>query len=147
MPKSGPKELLAYHLQQLNKERKTMSTATSFDTEKLDDEALAAANARLASMPNLQVKPIEPTPTLHANHGHPNPPAAPAPAAKEPEPEARRQRMTVGRLAQKYQERITEITANLEKMESIVSSYQRKLEEEKCSLKVWQEALAEINAD
>jgi hypothetical protein len=140
MPKSGPKELQAYHQQVLERESKRMNTATSFDTEKLDDEALAEANKRLAAMP-------KPEPTLHANHGHPNPPAAPAPAAKEPEPEARRQRMTVGRLAQKYQERITEITANLEKMESIVSSYQRKLEEEKCSLKVWQEALAEINAD
>ena len=75
------------------------------------------------------------------------PPATPAAAPKNPNPppeSEKKQRMTVGKLAQKYQERIAEITDNIGKMESIVSAYQQKIMEEKCSLAVWQQALKEI---
>lgn len=55
--------------------------------------------------------------------------------------------MTVGKLAERYQERIAEITGNIEKMGAIVATYQKKLEEHKSALAVWQQALDEIKAD
>ena len=141
MPKSDWRNLQAYHQQILDKERKTMSTSTSFDTEKLDDEALAAANARVAAINRKQPQPYTQTTVIQP------PPEAPVPPPKEADPEPKRERMTVGKLAERYQKRIAENTENIAKMESIVVSYQQKIAEHKASLAVWQEALAEIKAD
>ena len=111
-----------------------MASAVSFDTEKLDEETLASRTANVQRI-------------LHPEAaGAATPPATPAssPAA---ESEPRRQRMTVGKLAERYQKRIAENTENIAKMESIVATYQQKIGEHKASLAVWQEALNEINAD
>ena len=112
-----------------------MASAVSFDTEKLDEETLASRTANVARIlhPETAQSPATPQPT----------PAA-SPAA---ESEPKRQRMTVGKLAERYQKRIAENTENIAKMESIVATYQQKIGEHKASLAVWQEALNEINAD
>ncbi len=116
--------------------------ATSFDTERFDEatvESAAARTARILAGDSPAPQPAA-QPTLHAPASHPSPPA---PA----DPEPKRQRMTVGKLAERYQERIAEITGNIEKMGAIVATYQKKLEEHKSALAVWQQALDEIKAD
>jgi hypothetical protein len=143
MPKSGPRELLAYHQQQLNKERNKMSTATSFDTERLDEEALAEANARLAKI-NGPTKDPDPKPITETQ---PAPAAAPKnPAAAEPSGE-KKQRMTVSKLADRYKDRVESLTAEIAKAESHIQVLQIGLQEMRSKLAVWQEALTEIGAD
>jgi hypothetical protein len=72
MPKSDWRNLQAYHQLQLQKERGLMSTATSFDTQALEQTSNSA--------PVMQ-------PTLSAPHGNPNPPA-PTRAPRKPRSDA-----------------------------------------------------------
>ncbi len=120
--------------------------ATSFDTERFDEATVESAAARTARIlaGDSPAPQSAAQPTLHAPAGHPSPPAPQAAPPADPEP--KRQRMTVGKLAERYQERIAEITGNIEKMGAIVATYQKKLEEHKSALAVWQQALDEIKA-
>lgn len=112
---------------------------TSFDTEQLDGETLAAANERVSRITG---NPSAAHPATH----NPNPPPAVAPAPPA-EPEPKRQRMTVGKLAEKYQERIEGLAAEIQAGEMSIQRQVKLLEERRSQLTVWQEALNEIKAD
>jgi hypothetical protein len=117
-----------------------MSTVTSFNTEKLDAEAVETANKRLQEM-GLNNPPATPPQTLHAPHGAS---VDPRPAAPEPE---KKTRITVGKLQQKFEAKLEEAKANITKIEGIINTYQSKLKEEQFKAAQWSEVLAEMNAD
>lgn len=133
MPKSGPRELAAYHQQILNKERKPMAS-TSFDTERMDPQAAETAAARVQRI--LATPPATAAPQQEA-------PATQPPAAEAP----KRTRTTVAKIVEKYQEREAEAVKNIAEIESIIASYQTKLNELKFKLTFWREAIAEIEGD
>jgi hypothetical protein len=151
MPKSGPTQLAAYHQQVLDEESKQMH-ATAFNTEELDEETVAAANERLAKMavPPIQLSGVNvPAPAPVQNVPEPPAPApatSPAPPA-DPEPKPTRTRMTVGKMAQKYQERIEVLTSEITAAEKDIVTLQASLDGMRFKLDVWKEALAEIGAD
>lgn len=132
MPINGPASLAAYHQRELDKERKPMATATSFDTEKMDPETAVVASARVASILNQQpATASSPTPISQSTDT-----AAP-----------KKTRTTVASLLKKYQEREKELDTDIMKNSVIIASYEKRGEEFKFKKSVLQELIAEINAD
>lgn len=133
--------------------------STRIDTGgKLDDETVAAANARLAAMPALHT-----TRTLNsaadtalaalpiAPHAQPDPltirdATEEYKAQQEPAPE-KRTRTTVGKLLQRYQERVAEYTQLIADAEHRITVDKLLQEEYTAGRKFWREAIAEIERD
>lgn len=132
MPINGPASLAAYHQRELDKERKPMATATSFDTEKMDPETAAAASARVANILNQQ----------------PTTASTPVPISQAADTAApKKTRTTVAKILQKYQEREAGFDTEVAKLDAIIASYEKRREELRFKKSVLQELIAEINAD
>ena len=133
---------------------------TDFNTEKLDPESVEDANSRLAKIlaatPH-QVAPdspryeggelskgygttLLPTPMQLAGLTGVNEP-------RQADPETKKQRTTVARLAQRYQDRVEELDKSIEKLEEQLQEQEEQLDIMKYKREVWAEALAEIQAD
>ncbi len=119
-------------------EMKGNMASTDFNTEKLDAESVEAASKRVALMFAAEHPAVPNLPLDHALGVNP------APA---PEPTEKKQRTTVAKLAQRYQEREAELAKNIDEIKRIIGTYQRTLAEAEFKLSVWREALAEIGAD
>jgi hypothetical protein len=118
-----------------------MSQATSFDTEKLTTEAEEIANRRLREMGIDSAQTEAPAQPVHAAQpAQPAQQAAPAQAESEP----RKTRTTVAKLEKRYQERVESLNAEITKTERAIQVHQLQLQQLRCTLEVWQEALAEI---
>jgi hypothetical protein len=152
MPKSGPRELAAYHAAILEKERKPNKMASAlFDTEKLDADTVETATARtariLAEAENKD-KPAA-TPTLHAPAGHPNPPAQ-APTQAPPNgdsSDSKKQRTTVPKLLAKFKARAEEMDAAIAEAQQIINEQESRITLATAEKKRWLEIVAEIEAD
>jgi len=137
--------LEAYHQRVLDEERQKSSrpmkgnmASTDFNTEKLDAESVDAASKRVAAMFAVEHPAVTNLPLDQALG------VSPAPAS---EPTEKKQRTTVAKLAQRYQEREAELAKNIDEIKRIIGTYQRTLAEAEFKLSVWREALAEIGAD
>jgi len=126
--------------------------------ERLDEQALAEANERLAKMgvtgvaPAIGVtidgKPLNLPLSAYLNHG--------ATVSEEaqtilqtaaPSQAPVRKRISVAQLAQRYQERIESVTGEISLTEAAVLEGKNRLRELHTLLGVWQQALAETNVD
>jgi len=133
--KNGPASLAAYHKlvleQERNKGKKPMVTATSFDTESMDPETATEAARRVASILG---KPETSAP----EQGN-----APAPTPEAP----RKPRRTVAGILQGLQDKERTLSTDIDKLGSIIASYEKKRDETKYKLSVLQEMMAEITSE
>ncbi|MGA3265168.1 MAG: hypothetical protein ABSC47_14115 [Terracidiphilus sp.] len=114
--------------------------ATSFDTDKLDQEVVETATGRVAQ---ILADSTAPKPTQS-----PQQVPLPVPVGEPPSSQTeKRTRTTVSKLLQRYQDRLDESAKNVREIESIIAGYQRQLDEQNFKIKFWTEAIAEINAD
>jgi hypothetical protein len=150
MPKSGPRELQAYHQQVLEKERKKTMSQTSLH-ETLDPETMNSRTAAVAKILAEGADNPPATPTLHAPHGSPNPPPQQPGTASNGNPPnedgPKRTRMTVGKLTERYQQRVADFDDHILDAQQQIQSLEAQIGDWTSKRNFWREAIAEIAAD
>jgi len=111
---------------------------TDFTQKEIDPEAFAKAQER--------VKGILGEPGTNVVFTNPDLPSTP-PAPPAVEPETKKTRTTVGKLLQRYQERVDVLTSEITAAEQSIAAQQTALDSMRFKLSVWREAIAEINSD